>query len=139
FDQDRGELQAQLKVRSDELAAFRTVSEREHDALRQKVASLEAKRVELRAAIDRINDLRNQAIEPQDGAQWPMARKAGAEAESDQFAAQPGDRLAAGDANTLVPKITLRQARAQVEYLARVFVPLGDIASQVMCELGASN
>jgi hypothetical protein len=31
----------------------------------------------------------------------------------------------------------LRQAQAQFEYLAREFMPLGDIASQVMCELGA--
>jgi hypothetical protein len=38
-----------------------------------------------------------------------------------------------------VPKATLRQARAQFEFLARQFVPLGDIASQVMCELGAYN
>ncbi len=37
----------------------------------------------------------------------------------------------------MVPKDTLRQARAQFEYLAREFIPLGDIASQVMCELGA--
>jgi hypothetical protein len=31
----------------------------------------------------------------------------------------------------------LRQVRAQFEYLAREFMPRGDIASQVMCELGA--
>ena len=37
----------------------------------------------------------------------------------------------------MVPKTTLRQARAQFEYLAKEFIPLGDIASQVMCELGA--
>ena len=37
----------------------------------------------------------------------------------------------------MVPKTTLRQARAQFEYLAKQFIPLGDIASQVMCELGA--
>ncbi len=43
----------------------------------------------------------------------------------------------AGDATAVVPKTTLRQARAQFEYLAREFIPLGDIASQVMCELGA--
>jgi hypothetical protein len=136
FDRERGDLQAQLKVRGDELAAFRVVSERERAALSQKVASLEAKRVELRSAIDRINDLRNQTIEPPDGAKPMMARNVGVEAEADQFAAQPGD-LIAGEANTLVAKTTLRQARAQFEYLAREFVPLGDIASQVMCELGA--
>ena len=45
--------------------------------------------------------------------------------------------LFVGENNAVVPKTTLLQARAQFEYLAREFVPLGDIASQVMCELGA--
>jgi hypothetical protein len=43
----------------------------------------------------------------------------------------------AGETDAVVPKTTLLQARAQFEYLAREFIPLGDIASQVMCELGA--
>jgi chromosome segregation ATPase len=115
-ERERAELQVRLKAQEDEFAAFRVASDRERDALEAKVASLEAKRAEVRAAVDRINDLKNQAIEPQGGA----------------------DRDAiVGEANAVVPKTTLRQARAQFEHLAKEFIPLGDIASQVMCELGA--
>ena len=125
FGRERDELQDRLKARDDELATFRTVSEREHEALREKVASLEAKRVELRAAFDGINSLRNQTIMPHAGAEAVL------------LPAPRNGQEANGDANAVVPKTTLRQARAQFEYLAREFIPLGDIASQVMCELGA--
>ncbi len=37
----------------------------------------------------------------------------------------------------VVPRETLRQARSQFEYLAHEFISSGDVASQVMCELGA--
>ena len=37
----------------------------------------------------------------------------------------------------VVPRATLRQARSQFEYLANEFTGAGDVASQVMCELGA--
>jgi chromosome segregation ATPase len=134
FDRERDELKAKLTVRENELAALHTVSERENGALRAKVAELEAKRVELRSAFDRIGDLRNQTNGHQGAAGQPMAGAAAFEAE----AATRGDRdPAVADTDAVVPKTTLRQARAQFEYLAREFIPLGDIASQVMCELGA--
>ena len=125
FGRERDEWQAQLKARDDELAAFRAVSEREHDALKEKVASLETKRTELRSAFDRINALRDQTIAPQAGAEAVLPQLYGTV------------RRRTGDTNAVVPIATLRQARAQFEYLAREFIPLGDIASQVMCELGA--
>ncbi|HEX9469668.1 MAG TPA: hypothetical protein VF957_09005 [Bradyrhizobium sp.] len=129
-DRERSELQVQLKVRGDEMAALRTVSERERDELSEKVTSLEAKRAELRAAFDRISDLRTQTSEHK-GAAHSATGKRGLEA---------SDRdPAVGETDAVVPKATLRQARAQFEYLAKQFVPLGDIASQVMCELGAYN
>jgi hypothetical protein len=135
---ERGEFQVQLKVQGDELSALRIVSERERDALTEKVTSLEAKRAELRAAFDRISDLRHQTVEPEGGAS--VSGQMGLEAPADPVAAQPGGRNpAVGETDTVVPKSTLRQARAQFEYLAKQFVPLGDIASQVMCELGAYN
>ena len=137
-ERERGELQVQLKVQGDELSALRVVSERERDALTEKVTSLEAKRAELRAAFDRISDLRHQTVEPQGGA--AAAGPKGLEAQADPLVPQPGSRDSAiGDADAVVPRSTLRQARAQFEYLAKQFVPLGDIASQVMCELGAYN
>jgi chromosome segregation ATPase len=138
FDRERGELQAQLKARGDELAVFRTASERELDALREKAASLEARRAELRSAFDRISDLRDHTIEPRDRAERVVLRKQGSGSEAGPLSAQGGEQEpAAGETNAVVPKTTLRQARAQFEYLAREFIPLGDIASQVMCELGA--
>lgn len=132
FDRERDE----LKARGDELAAFRMVSEREHDALKEKLAVLEAERVEFRSAFDRINTLRNQTIVPVAGAEASAKPGAGAEAVA-LAAQQDGQGASAGETNAVVPKTTLRQARAQFEYLAREFIPLGDIASQVMCELGA--
>jgi hypothetical protein len=138
LDRERDELEAKLTVRDDELAALRVVTRRETDALVAKVAALEAKRAELRSAFDRIGDLRNHTAGHQGTAGQSFPGKPGPEAEAAAPPAQPGDRdTAVGDSNAVVPKTTLRQARAQFEYLAREFIPLGDIASQVMCELGA--
>lgn len=137
FDRERGELQAQLKARGDELAAFRAASERELDVLKEKVAFLEARRAELRSTFDRIGDLGNQTLGPHDRADAAMSGKPLRDTEANP-PAQRGDRaFAVGEADAVVPKATLRQARDQFEYLARQFIPLGDIASQVMCELGA--
>jgi septal ring factor EnvC (AmiA/AmiB activator) len=138
FDRERDQLQAQLGARGDELAALRVAADRENDALKAKVAALEAKRAELRSAFDRIGELRNQAIEHQGGAGRSGSEKPGLAAEANPLPARPGDRdPAAAETNAVVPKTTLRQARAQFEYLARECIPRGDIASQVMCELGA--
>jgi chromosome segregation ATPase len=133
---ERAQLQAQLTTRDDELVALRAASERENNELKTKVASLEAKRAELRSAFDRISFIKNQTVEHRDGADH--SRKPGLQAEANPPPAQPGRQdPALAEASVVVPKATLRQARAQFEYLAREFVPLGDIASQVMCELGA--
>jgi peptidoglycan hydrolase CwlO-like protein len=126
FDRERDELLARIKARDEELATFRAASERERDTLKEKVSALEAKRVELRSAFDRINTLRNQTIMPEAGAQAIPLRLP-----------PTGQEAAGGETSAVVPITTLRQARAQFEYLAREFIPLGDIASQVMCELGA--
>jgi chromosome segregation ATPase len=134
-DRERAELQIQLKVRADELAALRTVSDRAQDTLRAKVTSLEAKRVELHSAFGRISSLRTiedsataASIQGTPGLEAEISLPAAARTEH-----EPAD----GESNAVVSKTTLRQARAQFEYLAREFIPLGDIASQVMCELGA--
>jgi hypothetical protein len=137
-ERERAELQVRLKAQEDEFTAFRIAADRERDALEAKVASLEAKRAELRAAVDRISDLKNQAIEPQGDADNVLPAKPFLQTEANPVPPQPGDRDAVvGESNAVVPKTTLRQARAQFEYLAKEFIPLGDIASQVMCELGA--
>jgi chromosome segregation ATPase len=135
FDRERSELQAELRARGDEVAVFRMASEREIDALKEKIAALEAGRATLRSAFDQINYLRNRTVEN------PTAQAAGVATSGANFDPLPpqggGRESAAAESNAIVPKTTLRQARAQFEYLAREFMPLGDIASQVMCELGA--
>jgi hypothetical protein len=135
-EREGAELQVRLRAQEDEFTAYRIASDRERDALEAKVASLEAKRAEVRAAVDRINDLKNQTIESYGGADRVIP--AGPRLEANPVSVQRGDPDAiVGEANAVVPKTTLRQARAQFEYLAKEFIPLGDIASQVMCELGA--
>jgi hypothetical protein len=114
------------------------VLQAECDALKQKVAFLESGRHQLRFVFDSING-RQQTIEAQ-----PMAGRHVSASVSDkevtplQPRAGDGDQAAA-EASAVVPKATLRQARAQFEYLADEFIPLGDIASQVMCELAAHS
>jgi hypothetical protein len=77
-----------------------------------------------------IGSLKNQTVEPQDGAGRAVPAAPGPEAPS-----RPA--LAVGEADVVVPRATLRQVRSQFEYLANEFTFAGDVASQVMCELGA--
>ena len=140
FAGERHDLAARLKVSGDELASLRIVSERERDALIAKVSTLESKRAELRSAFDRIADLKDQANGSRDSAEgsFPAANGPEAEALARSNPALPGGRNAAvGEADVVVPRATLRQARSQFEYLAHEFTGSGDVASQVMCELGA--
>lgn len=137
FDRERLELEARLKVSADELAALHVVSQVERDTLTEKIAALETKRAELRSAFVRISDLSNPTSEPA-AAAAPAGERPGLVSAAGPHQAQPVDRNPAiGEADAIVPKTTLRQARAQFEYLAKQFIPLGDIASRVMCELGA--
>lgn len=138
FDRERLELEARLKVSADELAALHVVSQVERDTLTEKIAALETKRAELRSAFVRISDLSNPTSEPGAAAAAPAGERSRPVSAAGPHQAQPVDRNPAiGEADAIVPKTTLRQARAQFEYLAKQFIPLGDIASRVMCELGA--
>ncbi|MDB5583822.1 MAG: hypothetical protein JWR80_8998 [Bradyrhizobium sp.] len=138
FAGERHDLAARLKVSGDELAALRVVSERERDALMAKISGLEAKRAEIRSAFDRIADLKNQANGSQDDAEHSIPAVNVPEAGTQSNPAQSGGRNpAVGEADVVVPRATLRQARSQFEYLAHEFTGSGDVASQVMCELGA--
>jgi hypothetical protein len=136
FAGERHDLAARVKVSGDELAALRVVSERERDALMAKITTLEAKRAELRSAFDRIGHLKNQTNEPQDGAGGSIPGPPGPEAQPRP--AQSSDWiLPVGETDVVVPRATLLQVRSQFEYLAHEFTGAGDVASQVMCELGA--
>ena len=137
FVRERAGLLAQLAASGDELEVLRAASRRECDELRAKVASLEFKRTELRSAFQRISDLRNQTIEHHEGIDPSVPGKPGLDPAA-PLPEQWGDQdLAAAEGSAVVPRTTLRQARAQFEYLAKECISRGDIASQVMCELGA--
>jgi hypothetical protein len=138
FGRERDDFREQLKAREDELAALRATTDREHDAPREKIAALESNRAELRSAFDGISYLGDGAIEHQNGAGYSIAGKPGVEAEANPRQPQRSQRVpAVGEADTVVAKATLRQARAQFKYLAGEFTGIGDVASRVMCELGA--
>lgn len=124
FDRERDDWQSRLRSREDELAAIRVATANEHEELQQRIEALEAKREELRSAFDRISQL---GVTDQ-----PAAAQGGS------LPVQPHDRDSVPTANSaMVPKETLRQARAQFEFLAKECVRRGDVATQAMCELGA--
>jgi len=134
FDGEREELNASLKSRADELAEVRADVAREREVLNDKAEALEAKRVELRSAFERISQLR---VEPErhDVARFNSGRD---EPQGNLAPALAGDANSlVDDASAIVPKETLRQARAQFEFLAKECLRRGDVATQAMCELGA--
>jgi chromosome segregation ATPase len=130
FERERAELRSLLTSREDALAASRVESEREAGALREQIDALEVKRDELRSTFERISQLR---VEPE-----PDDIDRGRESPSHLAPEPTAARNSPVDAaSAVVPKETLRQARAQFEFLARECVRRGDVATQAMCELGA--
>jgi hypothetical protein len=122
FDREREELQSRFKSREDALLPSRADSERESATLREQIEALEVKRAELRLSFERISQLR---VEPE-------------RHDVDLAPVLAGDANSPVDeASATVPKETLRQARAQFEFLAKECLRRGDVATQAMCELGA--
>jgi hypothetical protein len=139
LERERAEFQSELKARCDELETLRLASRNETGELNARVAHLEAKRNELRSALERISDLRSQAVKPYEAADSSVPAMPGPEVAANTEYPQPDDRnFVIGEANAVVSKAILRQARTQFEYLASECVLRGDIASQAMCELGAN-
>jgi hypothetical protein len=108
----------------------------ECDALNEKIFFLEARQPQFRSGFANSND-RCQTIAAQ-AAEDDVDATPVSENPTVLSPKERSSDFAAAEASTLVSKSTLRQVRAQFEYLAREFVPLGDIASQVMCELAAN-
>lgn len=109
----------------------------ECDALNERIFFLEARQPQLRSDLANSNH-RYQAIEAQAVAEHRADAMPGSE-DVTVLSPKPwssDDNAVA--ASALVAKSTLRQACAQFEFLAREFVPLGNIASQVMCVLAAN-
>jgi hypothetical protein len=131
FGRERAELKSNLESREDELAEVRAESGREHDALKERIEALEAKRAELRSAFDRISQL---GVQPAASEQGDGRSGADRPREPQSAPVQSFEENSA-----VVPKQTLRQARAQFEFLARECVRRGDVATQAMCELGAHS
>jgi len=131
FDRERDELRARLASREQQLVALRGEAERDSEWLKSRIAALEAKRVELRSALDRLGNPQVPPAGPDDGAARAASSEAGMRAPN------PGTDPAGQEGHALVPVATLRHARAQFEYLARESIRRGDVATQVMCELGA--
>jgi predicted nucleic acid-binding Zn-ribbon protein len=124
FDRERDDWRSRLTSREDELAAIRVATANEHEELQQRIEALETKRAALRSAFDRIGQL------------GVAATDHSADAQGGPPSVQSQDR-GSGENSAVVPKETLRQARAQFEFLARECVRRGDVATQAMCELGA--
>jgi predicted nucleic acid-binding Zn-ribbon protein len=127
FDRERADWQSRLGSREDELAAMRVATEQEREELLQRIEALETKREELRSAFDRISQL---------GA--ATTQGADATGGTPPLPSRNPDSMPQAD-HAVVPKGTLRQARAQFEYLAKECIRRGDVATQAMCELGAHS
>jgi hypothetical protein len=129
FEREREEFAAALKTAEQSFADLRLVFEYERAELQSQ----------LRAGDDELEAFRVASRRESDELQAKVASLEFKRAEKRSADLSPsGDRdLIVDEANAVVPKATLRQARAQFEYLARQCISRGDIASQVMCELGA--
>ncbi|MGH6642512.1 MAG: hypothetical protein ACRED3_07420, partial [Bradyrhizobium sp.] len=129
FDHERDDWRTRLAAREDELAAIRVAAANEHEDLQQRIEALETKREELRSAFDRISQLGVAATD----------HRADAPGGSPSLPSRDPDSMPQENRenSAVVPKETLRQARAQFEFLARECVRRGDVATQAMCELGA--
>lgn len=128
FDRERDDWQSRLSSREDELAAIRVAAANDHEELEQRIEALEAKRQELRSAFDRISQLGVAATGQHADASGDSP------SQSRDRDSMPQDH---NENSAVVPKETLRQARAQFEFLAKECVRRGDVATQAMCELGA--
>jgi chromosome segregation ATPase len=128
FDRERDDWQSRLRSREDELAAIRVAAANEHEELQQRIEALETKRAELRSAFDRISQLGVAGTDQRADA------SGGSPSHSRDRDSMPQENR---ENSAVVPKETLRQARAQFEFLAKECVRRGDVATQAMCELGA--
>jgi chromosome segregation ATPase len=134
FDRERDDWRSRLASREDELTAIRAAAANEHEELQQRIETLETKRAELRSAFDRISQLGVAATDPR--ADAPDGSPSLRSRDRDSMLQEHQENRAN---SAVVPKETLRQARAQFAFLAKECVRRGDVATQAMCELGANT
>jgi len=137
FDRERDDWQSRLSSREDELAAIRVATANEHEELQQRIETLETKREELRSAFDRISQLGVAAADQRADASGGSLSQSGDRDAMAQENRESRENRENKESSAVVPKETLRQARAQFEFLAKECVRRGDVATQAMCELGA--
>lgn len=133
-DHERDELRSRIASREGQLDALRGDSERDSEWMKARIATLEAQRVELRSALDRLSHPQIPAGPDAGAGRGPSN---GALEAQTRASSNPGTDPANKESSAVVPMATLRHARAQFEYLARECIRRGDVATQVMCELGA--
>jgi hypothetical protein len=133
FGREREELRAQLASREGQIDMLRGEADRDREWSKARIDTLESKRAELRTALERLSALQPAAGHA-DGAGQPVSN--GALDAATNASSHPGGSDTA-EGTSVVPTATLRHARAQFEYLARESIRRGDVATQVMCELGA--
>ena len=156
FDQERRELMAAADVAAREMEQQRRVFERGQQQSAAEIKRQQEEIVELRLAFDRERfELQSQLASREvelgafrAGAGAPRERidtldlvREGADRnEPRAYQASGlagGSKLSVDKTSAIVPKETLRQARAQFEFLAKECLRRGDVATQAMCELGA--
>ena len=146
FDQERRELMAAADVAAREMEQQRRVFERGQQQSAAEIKRQQEEIVELRLAFDRERfELQSQLAsrEVELGAFRAGAGLVREGADRNEPRAYQASGLAGGSklsvdkTSAIVPKETLRQARAQFEFLAKECLRRGDVATQAMCELGA--
>ena len=146
FDQERRELMAAADVAAREMEQQRRVFERGQQQSAAEIKRQQEEIVELRLAFDRERfELQSQLAsrEVELGAFRAGAGlvREGADRNEPRAYQAPGlvggSKLSVDKTSAVVPKETLRQARAQFEFLAKECLRRGDVATQAMCELGA--
>ena len=147
FERERAEIVAELKRREDEAAELRLAFEREREALQSRFKSREEELLH-HAPIPKVNPQPFANRSRRSRSSGPSCGRASSGSASCASSPNAGRSIRlpvlSSDANSpadgasaVVPKETLRQARAQFEFLAKECLRRGDVATQAMCELGA--
>jgi hypothetical protein len=130
FERGQQQFAAEIKRQQEEIVELRLAFDRERFELQSQLASREVElgafRAEAGAPRERIDTL-------------DLVREGADRNEPRAYQAPglAGSKLSVDKTSAIVPKETLRQARAQFEFLARECLRRGDLATQAMCELGA--
>jgi hypothetical protein len=131
FERERAELAAELKRREEEAGELRLAFDREREALQTQLKSSEEALLASRADSERESASLREQVEALE------VKRAELRLSFERISQLRVESERHDEASAMVPKETLRQARAQFEFLAKECLRRGDLATQAMCELGA--